>query len=377
MKDIIKTSVSYHGRTVGVVLMTPDNKRCVFEYDSQWLAEGFSLSPLELPLQSGLFYGDENHLGGSFHIFEDSLPDGYGLYLLDKILRAEGGSLKDLSPLQRLSLVGSSGMGALDYSPAAFSKADMPDMEDADFDDLQFKAFDIFSDKSSTDPSLLYYNSRNSGGARPKAVMRRQDGTSWIVKFRHVYDPEDAGMNEYRHMKVAEACGIKVARCGLVKGKYFTCRRFDIENGIRLHTATAAALMKSDFRAQTADYSNLLALTGYLTQDPEQVEQMFRLMVFNIVSLNRDDHSKNFSFICREHSGWELAPAYDLTYSPEGTRGEHATSVMYKGNPGLEDVLAAGTGIRIPKRRCLEIIDEIQTICKDKLEHTAPLIVPD
>ena len=132
--------------------------------------------------------------------------------------------------------------------------------------------------------------------------------------------------------------------------------------------------MKTDFRAQTADYSNLLALTGYLTQDPAQVEQMFRLMVFNIVSINKDDHSKNFSFIYREPTGWELAPAYDLTYSPEGTRGEHSTSVMFKGNPGLDEVLAAGTGIRIPKKKCLEIIEEIQAVCGKELDRTENLL---
>ena len=101
---------------------------------------------------------------------------------------------------------------------------------------------------------------------------------------------------------------------------------------------------------------------------------MFRLMVFNVVSLNKDDHAKNFSFIYREPSGWELAPAYDLTYSPQGTRGEHSTSVFFNGNPGLEDILRAGTGIRIPRKRCLEIIEEIQGVCREHLDHIQPLI---
>lgn len=374
MKDIIKTTVTYHGRNVGVILRTPDQRNCVFEYDKSWIAEGFSVSPIELPLKEGLFFADENYLDGAFYVFEDSMPDDYGLYLLDKMLKKEGCSLKELSPLQRLSLVGPAGMGALEYSPKEFLKQPVLKMEDVDFDDLQLKALDIFSDKSTTDPSLLYYNSSNSGGARPKVVVRQKDGSSWIVKFRHTYDPEDVGITEYRYMKVAQDCGIKVARPGLVRGKYFACQRFDIENGIRLHTVTAAALMKTDFRAQTADYSNLLALTGYLTQDPAQVEQMFRLMVFNIVSLNKDDHAKNFSFIYREPTGWELAPAYDLTFSPEGTRGEHSTSIMYKGNPSLEDVLKAGTGIRIPKKQCLEIIEEIQAVCGKELDRTENLL---
>ena len=93
---------------------------------------------------------------------------------------------------------------------------------------------------------------------------------------------------------------------------------------------TAAALLKTDFRNQDVDYTNLLALTGYLTQDPLQVEEMFRRMVVNLVVDNKDDHAKNFSFICRAGK-WSLSPAYDITYSPEGSRGEHATSLLCSG----------------------------------------------
>ena len=89
----------------------------MFEYDRNWIANGFSLSPTELPLQSGLFFADKDLFSGSFATFENSLPDGYGLYLLDRILRKEGTSIKEISPLQRLSIIGTSGMGALSYLP--------------------------------------------------------------------------------------------------------------------------------------------------------------------------------------------------------------------------------------------------------------------
>ena len=354
-------------------MLSPDVRICVFEYDKHWLADGFSLSPLELPLREGLFYGDPDFMNGCFAVFEDSLPDGYGLYLLDKMLREENTSLKELSPLQRLAIVGSAGMGALEYSPSLSKNKGASLIDDMDVDLLQQRALDILSEKSSADAALLYYNSRNSGGARPKAVVQMKDGTGWIIKFRHTYDAEDIGLQEYKYNKAAEACGINVVKAALVNKKYFACRRFDIDNGERLHTVTAAALMKTDFRSQTADYSNLLALTGYLTQNPVQVEQMFRIMVFNIVADNKDDHAKNISFIYKEGTGWSLAPAYDLTYSPQGTRGEHSTSVMYSGNPSLEDILKAGTGIRIPRMRCLEIIDEIQDTCLQKLDKTVRL----
>ena len=129
---------------------------------------------------------------------------------------------------------------------------------------------------------------------------------------------------------------------------------------------TAAALLKTDFRSQTADYTNLLALTGYLTQDPLQVEDMFRRMVVNLVAINKDDHAKNFSFICNGGK-WSLAPAYDITYSPGGSNGEHATSLFFSGNPSLELVLKAGTQIYIPEKRCMEIVQEVEAVCRRNL----------
>ena len=89
------------------------------------------------------------------------------------------------------------------------------------------------------------------------------------------------------------------------------------------------------------DYSNLLALTGFLTQNLADVEEMYRRMVFNYLTDNKDDHCKNFSFICKQRR-WELAPAYDLTLCTEGYNGEHATFVNTKGNPTLIDMIAVG-----------------------------------
>lgn len=366
MKDILKIIVSLDNRTIGTLQMTPERDRCVFEYDKDWLANGFSISPWELPLRTGLIYSKEKSFSGGFAAFEDSMPDDYGLYLLDRMLRREGRSLRELSPLQRLSLVGNAGMGALCYKPET-NKENIAVTVD-DFDEIQHKALDILSEKSDADASYLYYNSHNSGGARPKAVYKSADGSDWLVKFRHIYDPSDIGKTEYEYMKTAQKCGINIPEIRLVNDRYFSIKRFDIRDGHRIHTLTAAALLQSDFRTQSIDYANLLALTGYLTQDPAQVEQMFRRMVFNIVCINKDDHAKNFSFLC-ENGQWELAPAYDITYSPEGTRGEHATSVKYSGNPSLEDVISVGTGIHISRKRCLEIIEEIESVCSAELDE--------
>lgn len=366
MKDILKIIVSLDNRTIGTLQMTPERDRCVFEYDKDWLANGFSISPWELPLRTGLIYSKEKSFSGGFAAFEDSMPDGYGLYLLDRMLRREGRSLRELSPLQRLSLVGNAGMGALCYKPETNIENIAVTVDD--FDEIQHKALDILSEKSDADASYLYYSSHNSGGAKPKAVYKSADGSDWLVKFRHIYDPSDIGKTEYKYMNTAQKCGINIPEIRLVNDRYFSIKRFDIRDGHRIHTLTAAALLQSDFRTQSIDYANLLALTGYLTQDPAQVEQMFRRMVFNIVCINKDDHAKNFSFLCK-NGQWELAPAYDITYSPEGTRGEHATSVKYSGNPSLEDVISVGTGIHISRKRCLEIIKEIESVCSAELDE--------
>lgn len=374
MVDVKKIQVLYRGFPVGILQMDSSRGVCVFEYDKSWLAEGFSLSPTELPLQSGLFYADKDKLGGVFATFEDSLPDGYGLYLLDRILRKQGSSLEEITPLQRLSIIGNGGMGALTYQPVMTGFQAQAELEgEQQLDYLQEEALKVLSEKSGGDASLLYYNSANSGGARPKTVMRSADGSHWLVKFRHTYDPADIGQTELLYMQTARECGITIPRIGLVRDKYFAIERFDYApDGQRLHVLTASALLKTDFRNQDVDYTNLLALTGYLTQDPIQVEEMFRRMVMNLVAVNRDDHAKNFSFIF-DAGKWSLAPAYDITYSPAGTNGEHATSLFYHGNPGLDLVLKAGTGIRIPESRCLEIIRQVQSVCEKRLPVVAKL----
>lgn len=368
MIDVKKINVLLRDEPVGTLQRDPANGVCVFEYDKGWLANGFSLSPTELPLQSGLFYADKDKFGGGFAVFEDSLPDGYGLYLLDRMLRKQNTSLMELNPLQRLSIIGTAGMGALTYLPMMTGFHAQKELEDiAQLDHLQEEALKVLSEKGVGDESYLYYNSANSGGARPKTALRSRDGSHWLVKFRHVYDPEDIGKSEFLYMKTARACGITIPRIGLVKDRYFAIERFDFApDGKKRHVVTAAALLKTDFRKQDVDYTNLLALTGYLTQDPGQVEEMFRRMVMNLVAVNKDDHSKNFSFLC-DDGRWSLAPAYDITYSPLGSNGEHATSLFYNGNPGFDLVLKAGTEIRIPESTCRTIIKEVEETCEKHL----------
>ena len=370
--QVNKITVFHNRDLVGTLQMTPDGRSCAFEYSREWLSSGFALSPFELPLTSDMIFSEPDKFDRGFAVFEDSIPDGYGLYLIDRMLRKSGFQLRNLNPLQRLAIVGSSGMGALRYEPAVSLDSIKAGVSIEELDDIQRKALEILSEKGEGDESLLYYNSANSGGARPKVVMADLDGSHWLVKFRHTYDSAEIGKEEYLYMSTAAKCGINIPRIRLLKDRYFAIERFDIEDGMGVHVVTAAALLKSDFRNQDADYTNLLALTGYLTQNPHQVEEMYRRMVFNLVCDNKDDHTKNFSFICRK-GVWSLAPAYDITYSPEGSNGQHATSLFYDGNPAKDLVIKAGTWIRIPKATCEAIIDKVETVCSENLPHVIRL----
>lgn len=370
MKQIDRLTVKYHDRIVGTLSLTPDDRLCAYEYDKGWLAEGFSISPLELPLRGGLFIAKPYPFYGNFGIFEDSLPDGYGRYLLHKALLREGINDSDLSSLDRLSLVGSGGMGALTYHPETHL---LPKSDTNDLDMLQQKALEVLKEQQDTDAGLLLYNSGNSGGARPKAIFHDEEG-HWLVKFRHTYDPKDIGQQEYHYNEVARKCGICVPDFKLMNRRYFASRRFDIDaDGQRIHTATAGGLLCLSLSNPVLDYSNLLALTGYLTQNEKEVEEMFRRMVFNYLTENKDDHCKNFSFYVKEeragHFAWHLAPAYDLTLCTEGYNGEHATSVNNTGNPTLKDMIAVGTKIKMKEQRCLEIFEEVESALGDLLLH--------
>ena len=368
MTKIDKLTVRYHGEVVGVISLTPDDKRLAFEYDPHWIADGFSISPLELPLKTGLFLAKPTPLYGNFGIFEDSLPDGYGRYLLHKALLREGIDDRNLSVIERLSIVGSNGMGALTYEPETIIGKEK---EVTDFDMLQQKALEVLKEQQDNDAGLLLYNSGNSGGCRPKAIYTDSEG-HWLVKFRHTYDPKDMGLQEYHFNEVARRCGIDVPDFKLVNGKYFATRRFDLTNeGGRIHTATAGGLLCLSLSEPVLDYGNLLALSGYLTQKSTYVEEMYRRMVFNYLTDNKDDHCKNFSFLVRQDSkgrfSWHLAPAYDLTHCAEGYNGQHATSVNFTGYPTLQDFIAVGTKIKMNKKRCQDIFDEVYQNCGDLL----------
>lgn len=138
---------------------------------------------------------------------------------------------------------------------------------------------------------------------------------------------------------------------------YFAVKRFDRNQNKRYHMHSACGLLHSDFRTPSLDYEDLIALTGMLTRDVREVEKLYHMAVFNVLAHNRDDHSKNFSYLMDEDGQWKISPAYDLTFS-SGPRGEQSTMVMGEGrNPNLLHLLKLAAEAKIKKERAAEIIE--------------------
>ena len=149
---------------------------------------------------------------------------------------------------------------------------------------------------------------------------------------------------------------------------YFAVRRFDRQNGRKVHMISVSGLLETSHRIPNLDYNQLMKLTFILTKSYEEVEKMYRLMCFNVYAHNRDDHSKNFTFMYDENNdGWRLSPAYDLTYSTT-YYGEHTTTVDGNGrNPGIKELAAVGTAAGIGKDICTEIAYDIEKCVKNEL----------
>ena len=342
METVDRLDVYYEGVRVGT--MAPYQRyRTAFEYSEDWLRSGFSISPFSLPLRPGVKIAKPEPFEGLFGIFADSLPDGWGRLLADRMLRKLGERPEEIDPLTRLSIVGNSGRGALEYRPVHSIRGSAPS---GDLDRIAEECRKILSSEEPGDLDLLFAMGGSSGGARPKVMIRLDDG-EWIVKFPSSGDPADIGQMEYEYNLCAAACGIRVPEVRLFPSRncagYFGTKRFDRERTPawerKRHMASASALLEVSHRVPALDYTSLMALTWQLTKRADELLRMYTLMCFNVFAHNRDDHSNNFAFLC-DDGRWQLAPAYDLTYS-HSVGGEHATTVAGEGrNPAMKDILA-------------------------------------
>ena len=360
MNEVKVIDVSMNGAKVGRIALTPDSL-CAFEYASEWLETGVSVSPFHLPLRSEVFVAKRIPFKGNFGVFDDSLPDGWGNLILDRYLKNKGIEPDQLTILQRLALVGSAGRGALEYRPD-YSVSTVAEI--IDFDHLATETQKILTTEyygGSLD--TLYKNGGSPGGARPK-VFATIDGKEWLVKFKATGDPDHIGRIEYEYSLLAKNCGITMPEIRLFEGKYFAVERFDRTPDRKIHTVSVAGLLNADYRVPCLDYLELLKLCHILTKDMEEVYALFRLMAFNVAIKNRDDHAKNFSFQLINKK-WKLSPAYDILPSG-GFNGFHTTTVNNSGEPAINDMMAVAEKVGLNKQLASEIIHKINEHVKSK-----------
>ena len=372
MNKIKSLQVFYNEKKVGTLALMKNNI-VAFEYDSNWITNGFSISPFSLPLKKQVFIPRIDPFDGLYGVFSDSLPDGWGRLLVDRMLNSQNINLREISQIDRLAIVGETGMGALSYKPEYNLLEDKDYQED--YDNLALSCKKILNTEYSADLDKLFKLGGSSGGARPK-ILTKIDNEDWIIKFPSSLDDSNIGKLEYLYSVCAKKCKIDIPETKLFPSKissgYFGIKRFDrkkLSTGAirKLHMISVSGLLETSHRIPNLDYNDLMQLTLNLTKSFEEVEKLFRLMCFNVFSHNRDDHSKNFSFIYNEDlNKWELSPAYDLTYS-YSINGEHATTINGNGvNPGLNDILKVAEKIGLDKKKAEKISIEIrETVKKD------------
>ncbi|MDE0309849.1 MAG: type II toxin-antitoxin system HipA family toxin [Acidiferrobacterales bacterium] len=355
----LEVNLSTANRLIRVGRLAAARGRIFFEYDASYIEKGFELSPIRCPLAPGVKSFDRHLFEGLPGLFYDSLPDGWGRLLLDRKMRKLDVLPQQMSPLDRLAHVGLDGMGALVYKPCESADGLVGELN---LDTLAERIGYVLEGESGEVINELLSLNGSSAGARPEAVIGVDPGKRkivygkelaysagyepWLVKFANSNDGTDAGAIEYVYAAMAIDAGVDMKCVHLFPAQdnpgYFATKRFDRNQGERIHCHSVCGLLHSNFRTPSLDYQDLIRLTTVLTRDTHQAEKMFRLAVFNVLSHNRDDHSKNFSFLMDSNGEWRLSPAYDLTFS-SGPSGEQSTMVLGKGkNFEIADLVNLG-----------------------------------
>jgi serine/threonine-protein kinase HipA len=356
------------GRTVGRLAKDPNERGAIwFQYDAQWIKSGYALSPFPpFDLKPGAFKPLSPIFEGLHGVFNDALPDGWGLLLMDRALkRSLDWNRHEIEPLDRLAYIGSRAMGALEFRPAMAQGQAVPAVS---LESLAESA--LLMQEGSADDVLaaLYIHGGSPGGARPKVTLAIERGGDqcisgfdtlpdnfdhWIVKFRaRDVDPPSMGRIELAYARMAQAAKVDMPPTRLISAKvrgkredFFAVQRFDRAGNTKKHVISLGGMLEASHRMPSMDYGDVLKATLMATQDMREVNKAFRLMVFNVLAQNKDDHVKNFAFIRNERS-WAMTPAFDLTFST-GMSGQHTTSVSGDGLPRLASIAKVARDMHI------------------------------
>ena len=348
------------GNVIGAVTWLDDRNVGVFQYTPQFVKSGIELAPLKMPLQDAP-YEFKNLAWITFRglpgLLADSLPDKFGNAVIDAWLALQGRAVSSFNPVERLSYIGTRGMGALEYKPAiinTFSKNQA--VEVAKLVDLSNRVlsqrselhgtFTEADDKSALEDILRVGTS--AGGARAKAILAWNPITNefrsgqidvsqgfeyWIMKFdgisnnrdKEISDPQGFGKIEYAYYLMAREAGIEMTLCRLHQEggrSHFMTKRFDrTAKGKKLHMQSLGAITHADFnQSDSFSYEQALQTMKNIGCTQQDINQQVLRTMFNIVGRNQDDHVKNIAFLMNQKGEWRLSPAFDLTYAynPDG-----------------------------------------------------------
>lgn len=348
-KAVNVVEVSAWGKRVGAVAREPTKNYYAFQYDPAWIRSGVELAPIAMPLAQA----DEPFIFTDLPeatykrlpaLLADALPDDFGNALIDAWM-AERGITKDrVTALDRLAYMGKRGMGALTFgpmrgpTPSKSSAIEMGNLVNAarkavkgDFDT---------DDHAKTALKQIIQVGTSAGGARAKATIAWNPTTqevrtgqfdipegfdAWLLKFDGMGTDSQLGPSksygriEYAYYLMAKAAGVEMSECRLLRENgraHFMTKRFDRDGNDRHHMQTLCAISHLDYKqVGTHSYIQLLQAAQSLGLGRAAMAQILRRMVLNVLGVNNDDHTKNFSFLMRKGAKWELAPAYDITHA--------------------------------------------------------------
>ena len=350
------------------------------EWSPDLIAARMPVSPLLYPPAPGLYPARSRDFDGLHGFLADSLPEGWGHLVMRRRLSKLGVAIETLSAVDRLALVGEHGRGALTYQPAI---APPPEVASLDLDALAAESTAILAGNDGDLADTLATLAGGSGGARPKVHVAFDAGgrisvsdqetaagrDPWIVKFPATNDPPDIGPIEAAYATMALAAGLDMAPFRLLPSNtgsgYFATRRFDRPApGKRLHMVSLSGAVEAPWRTPSS-YDLFLRATQTITRHADDLHAAFRRMVFNVLASNRDDHTRQHSYLMDQTGQWRLAPAYDLTYSA-GPGGEHYLDVEGEGkSPTRDHVRVLGRRHSLPDRRINAVIDEVRAAVAD------------
>lgn len=348
-----------------------------FEYADEWLrgTNAFAIDPENLPLREGAFYtsSDKSALPGAIR---DAAPDRWGRQLIRRAL-GKAGERRTLSEIDYLlGVTDHTRIGALrfrrggedsfDHHIASFRVPPLIQLP------ALINAADAVHTNTETakDLKLLLNEGSPLGGARPKSAVEDKDGSLAIAKFPKPDDDRSIPHGEVLAMTLARQAGLTVADVRLldVVGRPVALvRRFDRVGSRRIPFLSAMSLLGLN-DGDEGTYTDIAETIRMYSNSPtEDLNELWRRVVFNVLIGNLDDHLRNHGFLYDSKGRWRLSPAYDLNPVPLAEKARELTTWISEQGPEADLDLAreAAPFFALKKKQAEAIIDEISAVLKN------------